>query len=297
MKKLYGIVCANITPMDNDGEVDIDSLKKLVDHIAKSGIHGIYPCGTNGEGLLLSTEEHHAVTDAVIEANEGRMSAFIQCAAMQWENTMEHITYACGHGADGVGVMTPVFYKADDAAMVEYYREASRAAGEKPLYMYNIAKNTANDISVNAFSQIIDENANVVGIKYSNSDIQRIQDYLQGPATRRPEALIGADNLILSALAAGCVGEVSGPACVFPKWYVGLYEAFVKGDMQKALELQNQIVSCSRSIKSVPQIPAIKAMLHMQGVIATDTCRRPFRTLTTEEYRILDAALNIYEKM
>ena len=76
----------------------------------------------------------------------------------------------------------------------------------------------------------------------------------------------------------------------------GVYEAFRQGNMEKALEWQNRIVACSRGIKPVPQIPAIKAMLKMQGVIADDTCRRPFRKLTADEYRLLEAALNDYEK-
>lgn len=294
MKKLYGIVCANITPLHADGSIDLRSLEHLVEHMAHSGIHGVYPCGTNGEGLLLRKEEHHAVADCVTKANAGRMSAFIQCAALRWDETMENIRYVSGTEADGVGVMTPTFFKADDAAMIEYYRQAGEAADGKPVYLYNIAKYTNNDISVSAFGQIIDSVSNVVGIKYSNSDIARIQDYLRAPKTRQAEALIGADSLILSALAAGCVGEVSGPACVFPKWYVGCYEAFCNGEYDRALELQNKIVACSRSIKSVPQIPAIKAMLHMQGIIETDVCRRPFRALTSEEYALLERALEQY---
>ena len=294
MDKLYGIVCANVTPMTHDGEIDLESLKKLVDHMAQTGIHGVYPTGTNGEGHLLSKEEQHAVAKTVIDANAGRMSCFIQCATMRWQDTMENVAFACENGADGVGVMTPTFYKADDAAMIDYYREACAAAKGKPLYIYNIAKYTNNDVSVKAFGTIIDENPNAMGIKYSNSDIARIQDYLRAPKTRKADALIGADSLILSALAAGCVGEVSGPACVFPKRYVECYEAFMRGDMQTALEMQNRIVACSRSIKSVPQIPAIKAMLKMQGVIAEDTCRRPFRKLTADEYKLLENALNMY---
>lgn len=295
-QKLYGIVCANITPMDAAGELDLQSLMRLVDYMAQSGIHGVYPTGTNGEGHLLCMEEQHAVAKTVVEQNAGRMSTFIQCATMRWNDTMENIAYACSVGADGVGVMTPTFFKADDAAMIEYYNEACRTAGKKPLYIYNIAKYTNNDVSVKAFGEIIDNNENAMGIKYSNKDIERIQDYLRAPKVRRAEALIGADSLIVSALAAGCVGEVSGPACVFPKRYVGCYEAFVKGDLALAVELQNRIVACSRSIKSVPQIPAIKAMLKMKGVIENDACRRPFRKLTTEEYRMLEKALEEYEK-
>jgi len=294
-QRLYGIVCANITPMDQKGEVDFASLRKLVDHMAETGIHGLYPTGTNGEGHLLTMEEQHAIAKTAVEQNRGRMSAFIQCATMRWSDTMENIAHACASGADGVGVMTPTFYKADDAAMIDYYREACQAAGGKPLYIYNIAKYTNNDVSVKAFGRIIDENENAVGIKYSNSDISRIQDYLRAPKTKKAEALIGADSLIVSALAAGCVGEVSGPACVFPKRYVGCYEAFRHGDLELALELQNRIVACSRSIKAVPQIPAIKAMLKMQGIIEHDTCRRPFRPLTLEEYKLLETALREYE--
>lgn len=296
MKKLFGIVCANITPMDSSGELDLISLEKLVNHMADTGIHGVYPTGTNGEGHLLRQEEQHTVAKTVIACNKGRMSAFIQCAVMRWQETMENIAFACENGADGVGVMTPTFYKADDTVMVDYYSEACKAAAGKPLYIYNIAKYTNNDVSVKAFGEIIDANPNAMGIKYSNSDIARIQDYLRAPKTRKAEALIGADSLIISALASGCVGEVSGPACVFPKRYVGVYEAFKEGDMAKALEWQNRIVACSRSIKPVPQIPAIKAMLKMQGVIAEDTCRRPFRKLTADEYRLLETALNDYEK-
>lgn len=295
MKKLYGIVCANVTPMNSDGSIDLYSLERLVDHMAESGIHSVYPCGTNGEGILLSSAEHHAVADKVIQRNAGRMSAYIQCANVSWKETMDNIAYACSRGADGVGVMTPIFYKCDDKAMLEYYHEASEAAGDKSIYIYNIAKYANNDVSPQVFAKIIDENPNIAGIKYSNKEIERIEDYMRLPS-RKPEVLIGADSLILSALAVGCTGEVSGPACVFPRWYVGAYESFIKADFERALYFQNMIVKTSRSIKSVPQIPAIKAMLRMQGIIADDTCRRPFRKLEKEEYALLEKALKMYEE-
>lgn len=296
MKKLKGIVCANITPMTGDGQVDLASLEKLTNHMAESGIHSVYPCGTNGEGMLLTTAEHHAITDTVLRANAGRMIAYIQCGVLRPEDTLENIRYACAAGADGVGVMSPVFYKVDDEAIVEYYCAASQAAGEKPVYLYNISSHTNNDISVKAFAQIVDHCPNVMGIKYSNKDVQRIQDYMRAPVTRRPDVLIGGDSYILPTLSIGCPGEVSGPACVFPRWYTGVYNSFAAGDWEQARYFQEKVVANSRSIKSVPAIPGIKAMLKMQGVIADDTCRRPFRRLTLEEYKLLEKALENYEK-
>jgi 4-hydroxy-tetrahydrodipicolinate synthase len=296
MKKLKGIVCANITPMTATGEVDLASLERLVGHMARSGIHSVYPCGTNGEGILLTTAENHAITDTVLRSNAGRMIAYIQCGVLHPEDTLENDRYACAAGADGVGVMSPVFYKVDDAAMVEYYRSVSQAAGDKPVYMYNISSHTNNDISVKAFAQVVDECPNVMGIKYSNKDVQRIQDYMRAPKTRRPDVLIGGDSYILPTLSIGCPGEVSGPACVFPKWYTGVYDSFVAGDWEQARYFQEKVVANSRSIKSVPAIPGIKAMLKMQGIIEDDTCRRPFRKLTLEEYKVLEKALENYAK-
>ena len=294
-KRLFGIVCANITPMDAKGDLDLASLKKLVDHMAVGGIHGVYPTGTNGEGLLLTKEEQHAVAKATVDANAGRMSAFVQCATMRWEDTMENVDYACSIGADGVGVMTPTFFSADDAVLEAYYTEACRAAGEKPVYVYNIPQCTGNDVNPALFGRIIDQNPNAVGIKYSQSNIPRIRDYLYAPKSRRPDVLIGADKLIVSVMAAGGTGEVSGPAAVLPKLYSETYNAFVRGELGKAQELQGRIIQWSDMIASVPQIPAIKAMLKMMGIIETDSCRLPLRKLRLEEYRLLEQSLNYIE--
>lgn len=294
-KRLFGIVCANITPMDIKGELDLTSLKKLVDHMAVGGIHGVYPTGTNGEGLLLTKEEQHAVAKATVEANAGRMSAFVQCATMRWEDTMENVAYACSIGADGVGVMTPTFFSADESALEDYYTEACRTAGEQPVYVYNIPQCTGNDVSPALFGRIIDQNPNAVGIKYSQGNIPRIQDYLYAPKSRRPDVLIGADKLIVNVMAAGGTGEVSGPAAVLPKLYAETYNAFVRGELDKAQELQSRIIRWSDMIASVPQIPAIKAMLHMMGIIETDCCRLPLRKLRSEEYRLLEQSLNYIE--
>lgn len=296
MRKLNGIVCANITPMHADGSIDYNSLRNLVDRVADNGINGIYPCGTNGEGVSLCAEEHFKIAMTVTDQNAKRMAVYIQCATFNWQDTMENIRRVRDLQIDGVGVMTPSFYKTDDISILEYYRDVSEAARDLPVYMYNIPKNTNNDISVEAFEKIIDIYPNIIGIKYSNGDIKRIQDYMRAPKTRKADVLIGADSLIVSALAAGCVGEVSGPSCVFPVRFSTLYRAWCNGDLELALEMQNKIVNTARMIQSVPQIPAIKAMLKMQGVIEDDTCRRPFRKLTTEELRILEKAVDLYEK-
>jgi len=123
----------------------------------------------------------------------------------------------------------------------------------------------------------------------------RLQDYLQA-AQRDVGVLMGCDSLFLQCLAAGGAGTVSGPAQIFHKYFVGLYEAWIKGDMEKACLYQSYIVKTDRQLAGIPSIPAIKAMLKMLGIIDSDVCRKPLRALSKDEYKRLEHILEEYKK-
>ena len=91
MKKLKGIVCATITPMTKNKDIDEVSLKKLCNYLAENGIHGIYPNGTNGEGLLLTKDERQRVSEIMVDENRGRMSVYIQSGAVTTFETVSSI--------------------------------------------------------------------------------------------------------------------------------------------------------------------------------------------------------------
>ena len=113
-RKLYGVVCANVTPMTRTGELDEASLRNLVRYLADCGMHGIYPNGTTGEGMLLSAEERDAQAQWVVEENAKRMVVYVQCGSMSTQQTIARIRAAKRIGADGAGVMTPVFFTMDN---------------------------------------------------------------------------------------------------------------------------------------------------------------------------------------
>lgn len=131
----------------------------------------------------------------------------------------------------------------------------------------------------------MDRHENVLGIKYSAPDLVRIQDYPRAPRRAAPDALIGCDSLILCALQTGASGTVSGPAAVFGKRFSGLYADWRRGDLAAARVAQERIIAADRAMAGIPQIPAIKAMLRMLGVIECDACRKPLRALTAPELK------------
>jgi len=295
MKTLFGVVCATITPMQKNGEVDEASLKRLCNYLADCGINGIYPNGTNGESILLSEQERKQIAKVIVSENAGRMSAYIQCGSVTTGETVNHACYSKEIGADGIGVMTPLFFGCDDRALIEYYDRIFSAVEGFPAYLYNIPSHTHNDVTPSVFAKLMASHGNLLGIKYSDSNIIRAEDYLM-QTPRKADLLIGCDSLFLQCLMTGGVGTISGPAMVFSKRFVRLYRQYLEKDFEGAKETQRQIVKTDRLLSSIPSIPAIKVMLKMLGVIEEDICRRPLRPLTATEYDAVGKILNDYCK-
>jgi len=294
VKSMHGIVCAIVTPMTPSGEIDAGSLRKLSAHLVKSGIHGVYPTGTNGEGILLSAEERREVAKTVVDEVSGRSVVVIQCTAATVEETLDHIRHAERIGADGAGVMTPFFFGLDHETLKKFYSQALTAAGPGFfIYAYNIPSHTTNDLTPVLLKELAEKHPNLVGIKFSDSDLMRIQDYMRA-VPRRIDVLIGCDSLVLPALTLGASGTVSGPAMVFPHLFVGLYNAFKNNDYEQARDFQRKIIEMDRSLRGIPAIPAIKTMLKMQGIIESDFSRIPSRPLTREEYGTLESLVKKY---
>lgn len=291
MKHLYGMTCATITPMFADGSVDNESARKLYRHLTRNGVHSLYPNGTNGESLLLSKEERDKLANICMDEAAGKSVIYIQCGASTVMESYRHVLYAKAIGADGAGLMTPVFFPVDELEMEEYYSRALEIVQDFPLYVYNIPSRTGNDVSPALFDRLSRKYANLIGIKYSSSDLPRLIQYVNANMPKGSDVLIGNDHLALACLILGGKGYVSGPGAVFPKLFVSLYEAFCAGNMDEAMEIQKKITSTLNGMKGIPEIPAIKYLLRCQGVIACDVCRSPLRALTTEEKKRLDALL------
>ena len=291
MKSLHGLVCAMITPMRECYEIDLESTAVFCDYLAQAGVHCLYPNGTNGESLLLQEDERKEMALKIHQANQQRCVLYIQCGAMTPEETYAHVRYAKQIGADGAGIMTPVFFLIDDRATKEYYEAALRELPDFPMYIYNIAFRSGIDVPAKLLGELMDQYPNLHGIKFSSPDLLRLEAYVACCQSRKPDVLIGNDALALCCLSAGGSGYVSGPGAVFPEQYAAIYNAFAAGDFAKAQAAQQRVLQIMKRMQGVPEIPAIKYMLWKKGIIKTPVCRRPFRALDACEKQQLDDVL------
>ena len=174
---------------------------------------------------------------------------------------------------------------------MQYYDAIMDRHPDLSMYAYNIPTRAGNDIRPEVLGALMTRHENLLGIKYSFPDIERIQAYLHCVPTRRPSVLIGCDSLALACMAVGGDGWVSGPSAVAPKLYTALSDALTAGDIAKARETQHAIVRLAQSIAGIPEIPAIKYLLMKQGIIESEACRAPLRPLTPPERARLDCLL------
>ena len=282
MKKMNGVITAMTTPFDDHDQVDVNALKEQVEFLIEKGVNCLYPCGTTGEMLIMTPEERELVAETVLTAAAGRVSVFIHVGAMTLKETIRLARHAEKIAADGIGVVTPAFFGVKDKAMIRYYQQVSASVSPNfSIYLYAIPQCAANDLTPQVVAQIIDSCPNVVGIKYSYSDMIRLKDYLNLKGGQF-SVLFGADRLFLPSLVMGCEGTVSGCSGPMPEHFVNIYQAYLAGDLKTALQEQKVANEICEIMKSGADMGIFKAVLQFRGMTGGHM-RAPLVDLDEEE--------------
>ena len=209
MKRLEGVVVPVVTPLTASDKVDTQSLERLTDHCIDGGLNGLYPCGTTGEMMYLTVEERKTAAETVVKQAAGRVPVFVHVGAWNQADTIELAKHAVSIGADGIGVVTPVFYGISDRGLVDYFTAVAKSVPEDfPVYLYGIKQNAINDINKNVCEAVAQACPNVVGAKYSFPDMTRLQE-LMTVKNGEFDVLVGPDHLFEAVCAVGVRGVVS----------------------------------------------------------------------------------------
>jgi len=290
MKKLFGVTTAMVTPFDAHGLVDQDKLAQLTEFLISKGVHCLYPLGTTGEMLRISTAERKLAAETVVRQAAGRATVYIHAGAMNLEDTVELARHAAEIGADGIGAVTPMFFGANPRELTQYYSAVAAAVpGDFPVYLYNIPQCSANDLTAETAAGIAGRHPNVIGIKYSLPDLLRTGQYLQiGDGSF--SVVQGTDRLFLPSLAMGCAGTVSGVSCVYPEPFIAVYDSFRAGDLEAARKWQALAVRYCEALQNGSNMAYFKTGLRHRGIDAGHM-KAPQLDLSAQEAEQLVAEL------
>lgn len=277
--KIEGVITALITPFDRKGGLMAEALKKLVDFQIEQGVNAFFPCGTTGEGLLMSDAERKKVAEIVVDRANGKIPVMIHVGSLYADTVAGLTKHANDIGADAVGCITPFYYRLDDLALIEFYKWLAQLS-DLPIFIYNIPQYTRITVSQTLLGEL-SKIPGIVGIKDSGGDLVRFGEYIN-TTSGDFAVLIGDDGLIFPALMMGTKGAVSAIANVFPEIVVDLFEAHQRGEYRKARGIQMKVLTIRRILKREPQLQPYKEALKMRG-FDVGFVKKPIRPMTNEE--------------
>lgn len=237
MAKLFkGIIPPMLTPFDKNGEIWEDQLRKLVNYLLESGVHGLYPCGSIGEFYSLSTEEIKRVEEIVIEEADGKVPVLVGTGASGTKQAVERTRNAEDIGADGAFIVPPYYINTDQKGIKKHFDKIAEST-DLPILYYHIPQSTHQNLSVDTIKRLDEEHENFVGIKDSSWDLKNIAPIVK-ETSNKFMFFQGIDSLLLPSLVMGCDGGVTGTANIEPSYVLEAYKKYREGDIIGAREVQ-----------------------------------------------------------
>lgn len=230
-----GSFVAMITPFREDGSVNVERIRELVEWHIEEETDAIVALGTTGETPVLSEEERDIVARTTIEAAAGRIPVLVGSGSNNTAESIEQSVRYQEMGADGLLVITPYYNKTNKAGMIHHFSAIADAVSI-PIILYNVPGRTGCALSYEAL-EVLCRHPNIVGIKEASGDISFVS---------RVSRLIsedfaiysGNDDMIIPVLSLGGAGVISVLANILPRETHRMVNAFHTGDVSSARELQ-----------------------------------------------------------
>lgn len=289
MSKFQGVIPAVLTPFTATGFVDHPALSAYVDWLIGHGVHGLFPCGTNGEGPAMSGAQREEVLLTVLAAARKRVPVVPMTGSISTEETIALTMGARAAGADGAAVVAPWYFPHDDLALERHFSAVAEAVPNFDLYLYNIPGNAKNEIKPELFARLAARYPHIVGVKDSSKSLDKLKAYIA--AVPGKTVIVGTDTLLVDCLEAGGAGVVSAVADCFPEVMVAVYEAYQRGDRETARQLQAKASQLRDALKLGTYIHPYKLALAWRG-LRFGGMRPPLRESTPEEAAVVRAALD-----
>jgi 4-hydroxy-tetrahydrodipicolinate synthase len=296
--RLEGVLPAVVTPFDEHEEFNEPVFRELIDWLIERGITGIVPCGTTGEFSLMTQEERARVIEVCVDHVNGRIPVIAGTGDTATKLVIDATRHALDVGADAAIIVNPYYMKPKGGKGIYDHYIAIAEAVDIPIVVYNIPVATNQYIPWQVVEDLADVD-NIVGMKDSSGDLKYFMTVLEKVGDKI-DVVIGWDEVVLAALAAGAKGMILASANVIAPLWLDIYHKVREGRLDEAREAQRRIQKFTRHIVATgAQGP--KVCLNYMGLKVGNT-RRPIVLGDTvsfelrEEFRIELEKLGLLER-
>ena len=260
---IKGIIVPILTPVDQDENVDEARLRSQVDFVIDHGVHGILAFGSNGEFYMFQPEEMERTLRIILDQTAHRVPVFFGMGMVSTKSCIALAKMAEQAGADGTSVLQPMFLKPTEDELYAHFKAIANAVPNLPMLLYNNPGRVGYTMSGNLVERLAREVNNIVGIKDSSGDMTQTEEFIRRTQDLDFKVFGGKDTLIYATLAHGGVGAVCTTANYMPDLVVSVYNAYLEGNPQQALEYQFKLNPIRLSMDKASFPVATKDMANM----------------------------------
>ena len=262
---LSGIFTPNMTPLDQQGEINETELRRYVDWLIENGIDGLYPNGSTGEFTRFTPDERRRITRIICEQAKGRVPILAGAAEANVRETLRACEAYLEFGARAVAIVSPYYYKLSPGAVYAYFREI---AINSPIdvTLYNIPM-FASPIDAPTVQRLA-ELPRIVGIKDSSGDIAHMLRMMAAVEPNRPDFtfLTGWEPAMTPMLAIGCHGGTFAMSGIAPEATRKIFQLATSGQLLAAKLLQFRLTSLFDAVIQGTNFPeGVRVALKARG--------------------------------
>jgi N-acetylneuraminate lyase len=276
MNSIRGILPATITPLDEQGRFVPAVFEQLLDRLYGAGVHGVYVCGTTGEGMLQSIEQRKAIVQTAVACTRKDRHVVVHVGAASLDEAVTLSSHAAQAGAHAISSLPPLSAQFAFSEVLRYYEMLARAS-ELPLLVYYFPEVSASIATAEQLEALC-ALPNVFGLKFTDFDLYKMALVAQAGYS----VFNGRDEVLAAGLLMGATGGIGSFYNVLPELFVRIYTAATAAQWEEARLAQQRANVLIRITLQFPLFPAIKQILTWSG-LHCGACLPPRGRLDAEQ--------------
>jgi len=234
-----GLGVALVTPFKQDGQIDFDTLARIVEDLIAGSVDFLCVLGTTAETPTLTSDERLKVAKFVIKQVNGRIPIMVGCSSNSTAVAVEQIKQYQLDGVDGILSAVPFYNKPSQEGVYRHFAEIAKVSS-KPIILYNVPGRTGINMTAQTTLRIAREFKNVIGVKEASGKMDQIKEIIDN-APDHFKVIVGDDSLAMEAIQNGSVGVISVIGNAIPKTFGKLVHLSMDGKFSEAAAIQQQL--------------------------------------------------------
>jgi len=283
-----GIFPALTTPFTVNDELDLPMFEKNLHAQVNAGVHGVIIGGSLGEASTLTTSEKEELIKFAMRKVEAKIPVILNIAEASAKDALHQTALAKQWNADGLMLLPPMRYKADDRETIEYFKTVARST-DLPIMIYNNPIDYKIEVTLDMFEELA-ECKNITAVKESTRDVSNVTR-MKNRFGDRYKILCGVDTIAMEELLLGADGWVAGLVNAFPNETAAVYELVRSGKIEEATKIYRWFMPLLE-LDIHPKLVQYIKLAQVQTGLGTEFVRAPRLVLEGEERKRILKVIN-----